>query len=309
LYSLVETKSLRRRVARASGVQHGTYGLLEQYVRSVWCLGLIWTVIGWCVLGPAVAAGQTPSAPEQPGEPGRLTVNPGTAATGTATLREGLQRLDSLYPGDSLLDEAYVYVPKRAIGKQRSPLLVMLHGDHMTGEEMLNESEGLFKTLADSNGIILLAPTSHSDDRGWGDMHATQPPNVDLPRINAALVQVLGHYAIDPKRVALLGESAGAGTALDLGYVNGDVFSGTIVFSGFAPFLQDHEFDGLKQHGTPNFFIEMNSDEAEALHMSEFVSWAKRAGISATFVQDSGPHRVFPQRGTAGFHWLTNSWP
>jgi poly(3-hydroxybutyrate) depolymerase len=285
------------------------YSLSGRYARGLWCIGIIGTLVAdWGCAPRHSSAAEATQPVDAPKSAARLTVRPKAMATGTETIHAGIQRLDSLYGGDSLLDMTYIYVPKRCVGKQRAPLLVLLHGDHMTGLKMLNESEGLLQTLADSNGIILLAPTSHSDDKGWGDMHITQPPNVDVPRIDAAIRQVLRHYAIDPERVALLGESAGAGGAMDLGYVNGDVFNGTIVFSAFAPFLGEHEFDVLTQHGTPKFFIEMNVGEAVGLQMPTFVSWMQRRGYSVTSVQDAGPHRVYKERGVAGFAWLTKNW-
>jgi len=257
--------------------------------------GLVWLGIAATVL-----AGPRPLAAAQD-EISRLTVQPKTMATGTTTAQAGVQRLDSLYKGDSLLAEAYVYVPKRSVGTQRSPLLVILHG---SGKDGLSPLEVL-EPFADSTGIILLAPTSFNDDKGWGDPHSAA--NADTPRMSASIRTVLSHFAIDPSKIALYGESAGAGGALDWGYVNGDIFSLVIIDSGFAPFGEDHEFDGLKGHGTPKFYVVMNTGEFGLA--GGIQSLLQRIGRSVTSVKDDYQHGVNPERAAGEFAWLTKNWP
>jgi poly(3-hydroxybutyrate) depolymerase len=224
-------------------------------------------------------------------------------ATGTITVHEGMQRLDSLYGGDSLLAKAYVYVPKKCVGKRRSPLLVILHG---SGWRFGSSAAKILQQSADSNGVILLAPTSFSEDEGWGDTHSATPPNVDVPRIDASIGAVLRHYAIDPERIALIGSSAGAGAAMTWGYVNGDVFKLVIIDSGFGPERGEHQFDGLKGHGNPKFYIVSNTAEASILSPSAHL--LQRAGYSTTFVQDPYLHGLNRERAVEQFAWLVKNW-
>ena len=120
--------------------------------------------------------------------------------------------------------------------------------------------------------------------------------------------QVLRHYAIDPKRIALLGESAGAAMAIDLGLVNGDVFSRVISFSGFRPFFGRHEFDLLQRHGKSVVYIGINEPESDALQMPDFAAWLREQGYSATYVEDPGDHNLPRVRVTPGLNWLAKSW-
>ena len=286
------------------GSGRGTRGFL-------W-LGIICVVVaqGGCVSRHVASAAAIPPEPsieplaKPSGQTGRLTVRPKTMATGITTAHAGLQRLDSLDSGDSLLTNAFVYVPERCVGKQRSPLLVVLHGSGKNGLSVVD----MLQTFADSSGIILLGPTSFSSDHGWGDYPSVAHPNVDLPRVDASVSWVLRHYAIDPERIALYGESAGAGAALDWGYANGDVFKTIIVDSGFGPFNGIHELDSLKGQGTPKFYISMNANESRSIGMPSFVQWMQRAGYSVTLVEDSGVHGVNPARAAVEFAWLVKNW-
>ena len=265
-----------------------------------------------CLVNEGCAGRNTPSSDLSPNasqEIGRLSVRPKKMASGRETLRAGVQWLDSLYPGDSLVNEAVVYVPPSCVGTRRCPLTVWLHGSAMNGISMITWDHEVFERFADSSGVILLAPTSHSNPgRDWGAKYLRDTPNVDVPRVDAAIRTVLQHYAIDPRRIALVGASSGSGLALDLGYVNGDVFSRVVAFSGFEPFLVEHEFDILKPHGPrPLFFIGLNTREATSIRMPAFVSWFRNAGYTVTYTEDTHGHysRV---RALEGMHWLMQSW-
>jgi len=261
------------------------------------------------LLGALIADGgyamgyAVPSASAQ-SEIGRLTVRR-TMATGKRTTTAGVQPLDSLYPGDSLLRKAFVAVPKMCVGTKRCALAVLMHGSGGGGRSTLGSEKDPLRIFADSEGIICLALTSLSDDRGWGNMH--DPKNVDVPRLDAAMRTVLTHYAIDPTRIIIMGWSAGSSAALDWGVVNGDVFSRIMIAAGWAPFTQDHEFDGLHRHGTPAVYIAMDYVEGDALQMPTFVPWMRTLGYAVTYRADSAGHQGSPERQNAGFAWLVHT--
>jgi predicted esterase len=265
--------------------------------------------------GALIATGGSAQQPtisqshDAPLEVGRLSVRPKTMTLGQETARAGLQWLDSLYPGDSLISEAIVYVPPRCVGKHRCPLTVWLHGSSMNGLSMITWDEEVFERFADSNGVILLAPTSHSiPAQDWGSNYLRDTVNVDVPRVDAALRTILQHYAVDPERIALVGASSGSGLTLDLGYVNGDVFSRVVAYSGFTPFLVDHEFDILTPHGPrPLFFIGLDAAEAASIQMPTFVAWLRHAEYSVTYAEDNRGH-YSRERALEGMQWLMSSW-
>lgn len=269
-------------------------------------LGIV--MAGALIMEGGCATHHVPPAETAP-EIGRLSVRPKTMASGTQTVRAGVQWLDSLYMGDSLIREAVLYVPQRAVGTRRVPLFVFLHGSAMDGSSMIMWDHQIFQQFADSNNVIVLAPTSQSiPAKDWGSKYLRDNPNVDVPRIDAAIRLVIQHYAIDPSRIALVGFSSGSGLTVDLGYVNGDVFSRVVAFSGFEPFLVEHEFDILRPHGPRRpFFIGLNTKEAQALRMPAFVAWLRNAGYAVTYTEDSRGHY---SRGRAleGLNWIMKSW-
>jgi len=221
-------------------------------------------------------------------------------ATGKTTAHAGVQRLDSLDGGDSLLAKTYVYVPERSVGPRRSPLLVLMHGGDGAGVDMVK----IFQPFADSAGIILLAPTSASEDRGWGSTRSVD--NVDLPRLDAALRTVLRHYAIDPARLALYGTSAGSGAALNWGYVNGDIFSLAIIDSDFGPFDGDRQFAKIQGHGRSKFYVVMT--EKEFPDAERMAALLRHSGRAVTLVKDNYGHGSNPERAVGQFAWLVENW-
>lgn len=255
---------------------------------------------------PAVAADAPTAAPTA--ERGRLRVRPRAMASGTHTVAAGLQRLDTC-PGDSaLLRGAFAYVPQRAVGTRRVPLLVFLHGSGMNGRQNFTWDEGILEKFADSAGVILLATHSHSPSGGWVTLADTTEQDVDTPRLDAALRRALHRYAIDPTRIALGGWSAGAGGALAWGLVNGDVFSDVISFSNFTPNNYARAYDHLHRRGTPAIYIGRNGDHDRGdAGYPVFVAWLRQQGYAVTYAPDTGEH-YSTARTVAGLMWLRQRW-
>lgn len=187
------------------------------------------------------------------------------------------------------------------------PLVVLLHGSGMSGRSMLNYDGQIFQKLADAHGFIMLSASAHDVNNGWDNLNDSLPRFPDVVTIDAALRYVLRHYAIDPTRIALLGTSAGASLALQLGIANGDVFSRVVLFSGFLPFSVDHEFDRITARGRPMLFVGLDQPTADGLHWPAFVERMRHQGYSVTYVPDSGEH-YSRERIVAGLSWLAQSW-
>lgn len=136
--------------------------------------------------------------------------------------------------------DGLLYVPVSAAGPAPAPLVVCLHGAGGEPRQALS----LLVNLADSAGLILLAPASRAST--WDVISGGYGPDVAF--IDQALAHVFSHYAVDPQRLAVSGFSDGASYALSLGIMNGTLFSHVIAFSpGFmAP---------LHQEGAPRLFV------------------------------------------------------
>ncbi len=175
----------------------------------------------------SLLAGRSAIAQEPP--PASLTVRPHAMATGTQTARAGEQPLEGF-------DEYLVYVPASCVGTRRCPLVVFLHEVSSTPKQAV-ESQ---RPFADQYGMILLAPQAEKRMEGVEakrDYFAGGDRD-EAKQIDAAMKQVLGTYAIDGDKVALVGDKGmifAPAYALSLGCVSVDAFSRVASMSVWLP--------------------------------------------------------------------------
>lgn len=217
-------------------------------------------------------------------EAGRLLARP-TQPTGAAP--RGLQPLGLDAKRDGLL-----YVPPTYEVKQPRPLVVMLHGAGGDAQGGLK----LLKPLADSAGLILLAPASRQQT--WDVILGRYGP--DIAFIDSALAQTFSRYAFDPKHIAVGGFSDGASYALSVGIANGDLFTHVIAFSpGFmAP---------ARQQGKPRLFISHGTrDEVLPIDRCsrKLVPQLQRAGYDVLYREFDGPHTIPPEIARKALTWF-----
>jgi phospholipase/carboxylesterase len=117
--------------------------------------------------------------------------------------------------------DSYMYVPVGYQTERSAPLVLLLHGAGGHAQQGLE----LLRNLADTTGIILLAPASR--ERTW-DLLVDRRYGPDATMIDQALEQTFSRYAVDPARLAIGGFSDGASYALSLGITNGDLFTHVI---------------------------------------------------------------------------------
>jgi len=129
---------------------------------------------------------------------------------------------------------ADVYLPASYDPARPAPMAVLLHGSGDRGRTMIDA----FADLAEEHGVILLA--IDSDAYSWDIMvkgarlrNTTHVPKwgEDVARIDTAIARAFDVYAVDPRRVALVGFSDGAGYGLSLGVNNAELFSSVIAFA------------------------------------------------------------------------------
>jgi len=116
----------------------------------------------------------------------------------------------------------YLFTPGGRAGP--APLLLLLHGSGQDGKSLIDP----WQELAQREGIILVAPDS-SDPAEW-DYRKDTP---DF--LHAVITEVESKHAVDPRRVYLFGDSAGAVYALYLSIVESEYFAATAVRDGFLP--------------------------------------------------------------------------
>lgn len=133
-----------------------------------------------------------------------------------------------------------LYVPKSYQPGTPMPIVIMLHGFSGWGDNQRR----LF-ALGEELGFMVLAPESR--DITWGK----EAPGFDqdVRYIGAAFRHVGGLVNIDFDRVALGGQSDGAGYALTMGLAYGNTFNHLIVLAGGGL------IEPLRRQGKPKIFI------------------------------------------------------
>jgi phospholipase/carboxylesterase len=133
-----------------------------------------------------------------------------------------------------------LYIPKSYKPGTPMPLLIMLHGFSGWGDSQ----RSLF-ALAEELGFIVITPESR--DITWGK----EAPGFDqdVRYIGAAFRHVGSIANVDFDRVALGGQSDGAGYALSMGLAYGDTFNHLIVLAGGGL------IEPIRRKGMPKIFI------------------------------------------------------
>lgn len=113
-----------------------------------------------------------------------------------------------------------LYAPKLAAPDEPAPLLVVLHG--MGGDEnMFFEAygAGVVKKLADAKGLIVASPLTYT----FGS---------DIKNLQSLVDSLSNDYAIDRRRVYVLGHSMGAGAAAGLARGQADTIAAACCIAG-----------------------------------------------------------------------------
>jgi predicted esterase len=218
---------------------------------------------------------------------GRLAVRPGQPRTAGP---HGLHPLGLEGRRDGLL-----YVPESYRADRPAPLVLMLHGAGGSSQGGMAP----FRELADSAGVLLLAP----DSRGptWDVILGGFGPDVAF--VDRALAQTFDRYAVDPVRIAAEGFSDGATYALSIGLTNGDLFTHVI---GFSPGYMAP----AGQQGTPRLFLSHGTrDQILSIDACSrrLVPRLRKAGYDLVYREFEGPHTVPPEIAREALDWFTVS--
>jgi len=189
--------------------------------------------------------------------------------------------------GDPLL-----YVPAGLTAGAAAGLVLSLHGAGGDAAAGL----GLFQSLADERGLVLLAPASRGPT--WDAIGGSY--GADAESIDRALRRVFATVRVDPDRVAVAGFSDGGSYALGLGLANGDLFGRVVAFSpGFVP--------RGPRNGQPAVFV--SHGDADDVLPVDRTSWQivpalREDGYDVTYREFAGPHTVPPEIAREAADWL-----
>lgn len=189
--------------------------------------------------------------------------------------------------------DALLYVPATYRADQPAPLALMLHGAGGTAQHGMT----LLQPLADSGGVILLAPASRRNT--WDVIFGEYGPDVAF--IHRVLTLAFERYTVDPARIAVGGFSDGASYALSLGITNGDLFTHVLAFSpGFMV--------PAAQRGAPRLFISHGTRDTvlpiEACSR-RIVPQLERAGYAVMYREFDGPHTIPDPIAREAMTWFT----
>jgi poly(3-hydroxybutyrate) depolymerase len=115
----------------------------------------------------------------------------------------------------------YVLVPATLAADRPAPLIVMLHGSGRTGKQLLE----IWRGLAEQEGILLAGPDS-TDSLHWA---APQDGPLLLRDVVDAVAK---EHPVDPRRIYLFGNSAGAVFALQVACLESEFFAAAAVHAG-----------------------------------------------------------------------------
>jgi predicted esterase len=176
----------------------------------------------------------------------------------------------------------------RGSGTRPKALLVALHGAGGSSADGL----WAFRGALSVPNVVLVAPKSES--RIWNPFYGS-----DLSSIDRALARAFARCRVDPRRVAVGGFSDGAGNALTLGVLNGDLFRAVIALAPGG--MQSQPAIGKPRifiaHGTGDTVIPIGQGR-------DLARTLRRAGYPVTFRAFSGGHEVPDAISRAAARWF-----
>jgi predicted esterase len=168
------------------------------------------------------------------------------------------------------------------------PLLLSLHGAGGSSDDGV----WAFRAALSSPGMVVVAPQSQS--RAWNPFYGP-----DLTTIDRALKRAFERCRIDPRRIAIGGFSDGAGNALTLGLVNGDLFRAVMALAPGALIAE-------KPVGKPRVFVAhgRNDTTIPIRASNAIVRELRAARYPVTYRTFPGGHEVPDAISKAAVSWF-----
>ena len=150
---------------------------------------------------------------------------------------------------DGIARTALVHVPEGLASGQSVPLVVVLHGTFMNGEDMAGLTR--YSRVADERGFLVAYPDPTDDYPGWNAAESSELVN-DVDFLGGLLDQLEATYCVDTRRIFVAGFSAGGTMAHTAACRDPRVAAIAMVSSGFPVDEPICERDA----GIPNIVIQ-----------------------------------------------------
>ena len=146
---------------------------------------------------------------------------PSAAPSDTSAQNENTGPKSAIKPGESLElklpefeNECRVYVPASQVAMRPMGVLLWLHAP---GESEPEETIQDWQSICDRDGVLLVLPTA-SDAEQW--------ERTELEYLRRLLERIVMQYPVDPRRIAVYGQSGGGAMAYFVGLSGRDLVRG-----------------------------------------------------------------------------------
>ncbi len=184
-----------------------------------------------------------------------------------------------------------VYVPTTYTGTTLTPLVIALHGLGATQDSMFDAYAKQPVALAERHGFLMAAPLGYRVDGFYGagvgaaaDAAARRRSELSEQDVLEVLRLMKAHYAVDPRRIYLLGHSMGAIGTWHLGSKYPEIWAALAPFSGTgSPAL------AARMKGIPQIVVHGDADPTVNVAGSRaMVAALQQLGSEVTYVEVPG---------------------
>jgi predicted esterase len=151
--------------------------------------------------------------------------------------RAGAARALALMKGEEYAKTAAIYVPEKVAAQKEMPILVVLHDEGSTKDQIV---QGRWKAIADELGCALIAPSGKfpvGDDpakgMAWYESIGEYPARYDVydGPVHAAVSAFRKEHGIDKDKVVVVGEGVGGIVALSVAISEPGIYRGAVALN------------------------------------------------------------------------------
>ncbi len=179
--------------------------------------------------------------------------------------------------------------------EEQMPMFVMLHGCFMSGDQMATGTR--LNEIADTKRFYVLYPEQTYADNSWKCWNWFKPENQKRSTGESSIIagmtkKLMDEYKVDPKRIYIMGMSAGGAMATNILGCYSDIYAGAVIHSGMeyaAAKTEDEAHTVMSNGATQNL-------DASAKQMAE-CSPARKSLIPMIVFHGSADPFVKPING------------
>lgn len=242
---------------------------------------------------PAGSAWSSEPAKAAPSTSGIAGEEPGADRTSPLAALDGQLRTEN-EPGRS----GYFHFPARSLSRPL-PLVVALHGQGGDGRDLV----AAFRTLSDSFGFAVLAPSSRYDRKmatyAWEPGSEPNEITPDFRHVQACVEEVLGRsdVAVNRDRVLIAGFSSGGSTAPYVATNTGPYHAFAVLHGGVFP-------RGLGTRMVRGFLSTGTTDPARTpAHVKGHFEALRARGFDVVYKEYPGGHQLSNDELTDLVEW------